>query len=202
MRKLLVLAISALLVAGSLVATLGAIDLRDYELRGYVDATQVQNIPFIEARPGVNVEMLQYDETELRRQLGLISQAGFRWIRQFAYWDQIEAAPGEFHWTGWDRLIAALEEYPRLKLVAVLMNSPQWARATRGQESLTRSAPPGDVAAFGAFAGAFASRYGALVDYYQIWDEPNLSGMPGETSEPRPAEYVALLAAARVKRFS
>ncbi len=193
MRKLLVLAISMVLVAGSLIATLGTQELHDFELRGYVDPSKEQNIPFTEPRLGVNVELLQYDETELRRQLNLINTSGFRWIRQFAYWDEIETQPGLFDWTSWDILTAALEEYPRLEMVAVLMNSPQW---TREQETLGKTAPPRDIAAFGIFAGAFASRYGASIDYYQIWDEPNLSDAWG-SMDPRPAEYISLLAEAR-----
>lgn len=196
MRKLLVLVISMVLVAGSLIATLGTQELRDFELRGYVDPTKEQNIPFTEPRLGVNVELLPYDDTELRRQLGLISKSGFRWIRQFAYWDEIETRPGLFDWTSWDILAAALEDYPRLEMVAVLMNSPQWARETRGQETLSKTAPPRDVVTFSAFASAFASRYGTAIDYYQIWDEPNLSDAWG-SMDPRPAEYVSLLAAAR-----
>ena len=195
MRQLLILSISALLVAGSLIATLGTLDLRDFELRGYVDPTKEQNIPFAEPRPGVNVELFQYDETELRRQLDLIDGTGFRWIRQFVYWNEIEAQPGVFDWSRWDALFAALENYPQLELVAVLMNSPRWAHDTSGQVSLSNTAPPRDVATFGEFASAFASRYGAHIDYYQIWDEPNLSDAWG-TLDPRPAEYVSLLAAA------
>src|SRR5262249_32649839 len=48
---------------------------------------------------------------------------------------------------------------------------------------------------FGAFAGQFAARYGAQIDVYQIWDEPNiLLGWGGQP--PSPAEYAALLQAA------
>ncbi|MCY3778892.1 MAG: O-antigen ligase [Chloroflexi bacterium] len=195
MRKVLLLVASVLLVAGSLTATLGTVNLRDFELRGYVDPTKEQNIPFIEPRMGVNVELLQYDQNELRTQLDLISKSGFRWIRQFAYWDDIEKTQGAFDWVAWDTLATALEDFPGLELVAVLMNSPQWARESRGQGTLSASAPPRDIAAFAAFASAFASRYGAWIDYYQIWDEPNLSDAWGSL-DPRPADYVSLLAEA------
>src|SRR5262249_51062297 len=45
------------------------------------------------------------------------------------------------------------------------------------------------------FAGAFATRYGAQVDYYQVWDEPNLTAAWGN-QEPNATAYSALLAAA------
>ncbi len=192
MRKLLLLFVSLLLLAGSLTATLGTAGLRDYELRGYVDATQDQDIPFIQPRLGVNVELLQYEDRDLRRQLNLINESGFRWVRQFAFWDELEPQRGEYNWTAWDQLADALANFPRLELVVVLMNSPAWAREESAQESASAAAPPSDPAAFGEFAAAFANRYGDWIDYYQIWDEPNLYDAWG-ARDPRPAEYVALL---------
>ncbi len=195
MRQLIILLISLLLVAGSLAATLGSVQLREFELRGYADPTQVQDLPFTVPRPGVNVELLQYTEAELRRNLELIAKSNFRWLRQFVYWDEIETQPGSYDWAGWDRLAAALTDFPELELVAVLMNSPPWARASGGSPP-TASAPPRSLAEFTAFASAFAARYGERIDYYQIWDEPNLADAWGGY-EPKPLEYIALLAAAR-----
>ncbi len=196
MRKLILLILSALLVMGSLAATLGTLNLRDFELRGYSDPTQDQALPFIEPRMGVNVELLQYDAAKLQLNLNMISEAGFVWLRQFAYWDAIEPEPGQFDFSDWDRLAAAMRDFPHLRLVAVLMNSPAWARDIPGQPSPSQTASPRDPAAFAAFASAFAARYGEWIQHYQIWDEPNLFDAWGGR-DPRPAEYVALLSAAR-----
>ena len=146
MRNLLLLAVSILLVAGSITATLGTLNLRDFELRGYVDPTKEQDLPFIEPRMGVNVELLQYDESQLRSQLEMISASGFRWIRQFAFWNEIESQQHLFDWTGWDQLAQELEDFPDLELVAVLMNSPEWAREPRDEQEIERNCPtPGLV---------------------------------------------------------
>ena len=61
---------------------------------------KIMNLPFAVERPGVNVELLQYGPTELVDTLERIGAANFRWIRQFAYWDEIEAQPGEYDWSG------------------------------------------------------------------------------------------------------
>lgn len=196
MRKFIQLIIALMLVTGSLTATLATIDLRDFDLRGYVDPTKDQNLPFMVARPGVNVELLQYSETELVGALEQIRGANFRWVRQFAYWDEIERQRGEYDWRAWDRVADALRRYPELEPVVVLMNSPPWARENRGDEASTRTAPPHSLDAFAAFSREFAARYGDLIDYYQVWDEPNLGDAWGG-NDPRPAEYIALLAAAR-----
>ncbi len=79
-----------------------------------------------------------------------------------------------------------------LKLVAVLVNSPAWARTS---EADSPTAPPRDPADFAAFASAFAERYGSTIDDYQVWDEPNLTDAWGG-AEPQPADYLALLSAA------
>ena len=94
MRKLIQLIVGLVLVAGSLAATLATVDMRDFELRGYVDATKERNLPFAVERNGVNVELTQYSQADLTSALEQMRAADFRWIRQFAYWDEIEPAPG------------------------------------------------------------------------------------------------------------
>ena len=196
MRKFIQLIIALMLVTGSLAATLATIDLRDFELRGYVDPTKDQNLPFMVERPGVNVDLLQYNASELENALDQIRGANFRWVRQFAYWDEIERERGEYDWRAWDQVANALRRYPELEPVVVLMNSPPWARQTRGDDIPTPTAPPHSLADFAAFSRAFARRYGDVIDYYQVWDEPNLGDAWGG-NDPRPAEYVALLAIVR-----
>ena len=196
MRKLIVLLVSIMLVIGSLVATLGTVYVRDFELRGYVNPAANQELPFAQDKPGVNVELLQYDSAELLSHLARIQSAGFRWIRQFAYWDEIEREDGEFDWSAWDQLALALEDFPQLEPLVVLMNSPAWAREERSAGIPSNTGPPQDLSRFADFAGTFAERFGGLVNYYQIWDEPNLADAWGGM-DPRPAEYVALLETAR-----
>ncbi len=196
MRQLLLVLISLLLLSGSLVATLGSIHLRDFELRGYVDPTVDQNLPFSQPRPGVNVDLRQYDHDSLRKNLELISASGFIWLRQFVYWDEIEHSENEYDWARWDEIFAALRDYPRLEPVVVLTHSPQWARVSPPGIAATATAPPQSLDAFARFARRFARRYGDAVDYYQIWDEPNLADAWGRLP-PQPADYLALLAAGR-----
>lgn len=190
MRQLVTFLISLLLLAGSLVATFGTMSIRDFELRGYVSATDDANIPFAAPRPGVNVELRQYGPQELESNLALMQASHFVWLRQFAYWDDIEPQPGRYDWSDWDVIADALRRHPQLELVAVLMNTPSWARAV---DSVT--APPQALADFASFARNFAARYGDVIDYYQIWDEPNLGDAWGR-QPPSPAEYTALLATA------
>ena len=88
------------------------------------------------------------------------------------------------------RLIDAVGNFPNLRLVAVLMNSPAWARSQ--QSSDDRTTPPANPNDFAHFASEFANRYGNSIDHYQVWDEPNLTATWGGL-EPRPVEYAAIL---------
>src|SRR5262249_43407861 len=90
--------------------------------------------------------------------------------------------------------VSAVDKHPNLRLVAVLFESPAWARTPEAATD-TPQTPPRDPADFAAFASAFASRYGQSIDHYQVWDEPNLTAAWGYL-EPRPASYLALLQAA------
>ncbi len=196
MRQLITICLSTLLLIGSLAATLGSRELRDYELRGYVDPTQDHNLPFRTPRAGINAELLQYTPADMRRQLERMRGVNFRWLRQFARWDELEPQPGAYDWAGWDALIEQLQAFPELELVVVLMNTPQWARPQHPTRALTATAPPAALDSFAQFASQFAARYGEAIDYYQIWDEPNLDDAWGGL-DPRPADYVAMLGAAR-----
>jgi len=152
---------------------------------------------------GVNVALEQYDDEELETALARIAEGGFVWVRQSFYWSQIEPEPGRFDWTVPDRILAALARYPGLRLVAVLDDDPPLPPADRSTalpSSSLRAGPSSSLRTgtagpdcFAAFAYAFATRYGAQVDYYQVWDEPNLADHWGGGPVSPPA-YADLLA--------
>jgi O-antigen ligase len=128
---------------------------------------------------GVNVTLEQYDDAEMETSLARIAEGGFVWVRQSFYWNHVESEPGDFDWSVPDRVLAALAHHPQLRLVAVLDDDP--------------AVPPADPDRFAAFAGAFAARYGESVDYYQVWDEPNLADRwdGGPVSPPAYADLLA-----------
>ncbi|MCC6802707.1 MAG: beta-galactosidase, partial [Anaerolineae bacterium] len=189
-RQFLIIAVALVVLAGSVVTAAATQRERDYALRGYVDPTQDANLPYRMPRLGVNAELTQYEPNRLAEQLEQMRLAHITWVRQFFRWDEIEPQPGEFQWERWDAIVQPFANDSQLKLVAVLMNTPDWAR-----EGDQPTAPPTDPAAFARFAAAFAARYGATIDTYQVWDEPNLTANWGGLP-PRPVEYLALLTAA------
>ncbi len=189
-RQFFIFIITLALLAGSLVAAGATLRDRDETLRGYVDSTQDPDLPYRIPRLGVNAELTQYSPEQLTHQLDLMRSAHITWVRQFFRWDEIEPQQGKYQWEQSDAIIQPFAGDPDLRLVAVLIDSPAWARDP--ESPITT--PPIDPAHFATFSHEFAARYGSTIDEYQIWDEPNLSAAWGNNN-PQPAEYLALLSA-------
>lgn len=144
---------------------------------------------------GVNVALEQYAESDQRQAaLQKLRAADFGWVRQRVDWRLLQPTAGHYEWTQMDQILADVGE-SGLEFVAVLDGSPAWARA---EEDLSPTdnpfAPPRDYADFAGFGAAFARRYGEKVDFYQIWDEPNIAPHWGNRWV-EPVAYARMLAA-------
>jgi len=138
---------------------------------------------------------LWWDEEIARRDMDLIQEAGFGWVKENVGWRDVEgAAKGAFNWYFTDRILADAEERD-LKVLFRLDSEPAWAVPERGVGSA--NGPPENPHDFGDFCSALAERYRGRVAAYQVWNEPNLArewgGFP-----PNAAEYVELLRACYV----
>ncbi|MGB3905524.1 MAG: beta-galactosidase, partial [Anaerolineae bacterium] len=140
---------------------------------------------------GVNVSLERYERRDLERALTMIRDGGFHWVRQRFPWAEMEPEQGEYDWDRWDRIVAKALEH-ELSIIAVLEGSPSWARAPMDGE--TAEAPPRDFADLANFAKVFASHYRKQIDYYEIWDQPNLYPHWGERYTD-PTAYTHLLQA-------
>lgn len=134
----------------------------------------------------------------LERHLGGMGAAGVRLLRFDAIWAQLEPRPGVFDWSASDAAVSALARHG-LRWWPVLGFAPAWAATVPG----ALHSPPRDPAAYGAFAGAFAARYGSKGTFwaghpdlprlpvadYELWNEPNTSQF--WVPAPDPAAYAA-----------
>jgi hypothetical protein len=135
---------------------------------------------------------LWWDETLARRDMDLIRDAGFGWVKQNVGWRDVEGAEkGAFNWYFTDRIVADAEERG-LQVLFRLDSEPAWAVPPEGVQS--RNGPPEHPADFGDFCHALAERYTGRVDAYQVWNEPNLAREWGGWT-PDPEGYVELLRA-------
>ena len=153
----------------------------------------VVELPFA----GINVALDQYDSHDERQdksqdRLAFLRQAGFAWARQIVSWDDIEPQPGVYQWDNTDSVIHSIRA-AGLEPVIVLDGSPAWARAPEDNEGAGNPlAPPARLEEFASFAGAFAERYADDVDFYEIWNEPNVAPHWG-ARWINPVEYAQML---------
>ena len=135
---------------------------------------------------GMQVFLLWREEIA-DRDLKLVEEAGFRWVKQEFAWREIEgAAPGVFDWDKTDRVMDQIDSFG-LKVIARVGVQPEWAGSAYPQVG-----PPDDYQDFANFLHALATRYQGRIDAYQIWNEPNLAREWG-SRPPNPAEYTDLL---------
>lgn len=178
-------------VLGGLLLVVGA-TADNYLHRGIETGTEQ---PYVRHPVGrelaTNVNLWEVPDDELGPRAARIRDDGFRFVRQPFPWAEIEPERGRFDWDRADAVVAAFEDAGLLP-VAVLAESPSWARAPETAEAT--DAPPAETADYERYVGAFAARYGGRVGTMQLWDRPNEAARWGGTrsSAAAYAELVAL----------
>lgn len=124
------------------------------------------------------------------RDLQLIKDMGFGWVKQGFAWRDIETnEKGKFDWWKADTIVQQVEE-AGLKLLVRLDHQPFWSQTD--PENPLENAPPADLQDFADYCGEVAARYEGRIAAYQVWNEPNLRREWGE-QVPDPAAYTELL---------
>ncbi len=152
---------------------------------------------------GINTFLQQEVEPAKReKQLQLISEAGFHWIRQEFPWQDIEVhGRGDFidrrndpkgvdAWAKYDNIVDLADKY-HLEIIARLSSPPAWSRA-QPEDKTGSFAPPDDYNDFANYARAVVSRYKGRIQYYQVWNEPNINPEWGNQAVD-PEGYTRLL---------
>jgi polysaccharide biosynthesis protein PslG len=150
---------------------------------------------------GVNTFLEQEVEPAKReRQIQLIADAEFDWIRQQFPWQDIEiSGRGDFvdrrndpngidAWQKYDEIVSLADKY-RVGIIARLGSPPMWSQPPGAMAGRT---PPADVRDFVSYATAVATRYKGRIRYYQVWNEPNIYPEWGEQAVD-PEGYTDLL---------
>jgi hypothetical protein len=137
---------------------------------------------------GMHVFLWWSPDAIVERDVRLVAEAGFGWIKQNVGWRDVEKyeglAPDEWDWYLADRVVNYAGQYD-LDVLFRLDHQPLWAGAWN-------NGPPQDLGDFGRFCGVLADRYRGRVRAYQVWNEPNLAREWADR-RPDPAEYVELL---------
>jgi hypothetical protein len=115
------------------------------------------------------------------RDLTLMKNSGFQWVKQWFAWDDIEGAgKGQYDWSIPDRIVEQAEQHG-LKLLVRVDREPEWA-----------GPPPHNAQHFVDFLSALANRYRGRIHAIQVWNEPNLAREWGNRP-PNAREYAEML---------
>ena len=138
------------------------------------------------ASPAYGMQIFPWWRIEVSdRDMGLVKDAGFAWIKVNFGWRDIEgAAKGHLDWTVPDRIVEQAQQYG-LKMVVRVDHQPFWS-------STAQNGPPAEYGDYGDLLEAMARRYQDRIHAYEIWNEPNLAREWGD-QPPNAAEYVELL---------
>jgi hypothetical protein len=128
----------------------------------------------------------------MAQQLGAMKAMGLTSIRVDVSWYNIQLdGPGSYNWTSMDTAVSAIRS-AGLTADLIIDQCPPWAAASGASGIFAQPASP---AAYGTFAAAVVKRYyGNGAQYFEIWNEPNLSEF--WSPSPDPAAYTADLKAA------
>jgi hypothetical protein len=124
---------------------------------------------------GVNVHAPQ--GAQLGFVLDQVHGAGIGWVRIDFVWANVETAPGVFDWSVYDALANAAMARG-LNVYATLAYTPAWA--THGPPT---TGVPDDPATWADFCARAAQRYASSIQYWGLWNEPNLSKFWSGTSQ-------------------
>jgi hypothetical protein len=118
------------------------------------------------------------------RDLQLMKDAGFNWVKQTFDWDLMEGGgQGSYNWDFSDRIVNEVSQ-KGLKLMVRVSLDPE--------KTIWAGPPPQCADALATFVGDMAKRYQGRIQAYQIWNEPNLAREWGH-KRPNPAEYAIML---------
>ena len=75
-----------------------------------------------------NVDLRGSSDTALQSTINFLSAAGYRYVRQEFSWAQFQPSPSAYDWSEYRRIVDALDAAD-IEVVAVLVDTPFWARA-------------------------------------------------------------------------
>ena len=133
---------------------------------------------------GVNIHRLRGADVN-PSDLDTIVNAGFTFVSEDIRWSEVEKVKGEYDFSGFDALMAALSERGLRPLYFLDYGNLLYEderRAVRTEEGRQ---------AFAAFSAAAAGRYAGKGVIWQIWNEPNLSNF--WHPEPNIDDYFSLV---------
>lgn len=107
----------------------------------------------------------KYEISDLEKIVALMKEAGVGMVRFDFLWQDIEPAPGEYHFEKYDKIVNLLTEN-QIRILGLVAYSAGWAGASW-------NSPPENDATFVRYARKVIQRYKNRVKYWEVWNEPD-----------------------------
>ena len=118
---------------------------------------------------GVNIHFTDPQPGELE----MLAAAGFKWVRMDFGWGGTERKKGEYEFSAYDRLVAALDKF-QIRAVFILdYGNPLYAAPGDTSPFTTRANTPEFREAFGKWAVAAVQHFKGRGYLWEMWNEPN-----------------------------
>lgn len=105
------------------------------------------------------------------KDLDMIRDAGFKFVRVDLTWSRIETQKGVYNWTAYDQLLAGLTARGIKPIFELVFNNPDlYGGSYPGAISTSAQ-----ITAYTKYAAAAAAHYKGKGVIFEIWNEPNLS---------------------------
>lgn len=118
---------------------------------------------------GVNIHFTDPKPGELE----MLAGAGFKWVRMDFSWGATERKKGEYDFSAYDRLVAALDKF-KLRAVFILdYGNPLYADPGDSSPFTSRAHMPEFREAFGKWAVAAVQHFQGRGYLWEMWNEPN-----------------------------
>jgi len=134
--------------------------------------------PVVPQGLGVNIHFTDPQPGEMK----MLAEAGFTWIRMDLSWDGTERRKGEYDFSAYDRLLAALEEY---KIRALLILDYHNRLYDQGLSPYSQEGRQ----AMARWAAAAVRRYQGRGILWEMYNEPNIGFWK---PKPNPEHYILL----------
>jgi polysaccharide biosynthesis protein PslG len=130
----------------------------------------------------------------------IVNRLGADWVREDLHWHRIEPLPGQWDWVFSDNALHALDQHG-LQILAVLGPSVGWAVGAADNIRSDVSYAPPPQAEFLRYTTAVVQRYAAVVDAWEVWNEPDLGVFWQPTPQPRVYAELLIAVAAVIRRY-
>jgi hypothetical protein len=108
----------------------------------------------------------------LNQYFNSLKSLGVQWVRWDIEWSIVQKdGPTSYDWSGTDRVATTAKQYG-INSLAIIDYAPKWA-SVGGCKTNSQCAPV-DSQSFAKFVGETALRYKDSIEYWEIWNEPNI----------------------------